>query len=174
MGTRTPSASSFSATAKQCFGLCGVELEGQELAADLTAETFAAALVAVHGGRAGAVPDGAAWLCGIARHKIVDTYRKAHTEDEARRQLRLEWIAVPGPDLDAIDLVAGPDLPFHEALDRLTSEEREAVVARVLLDRDYAAIAHDAGESEATIRKRVSRGLARLRKEIGVQTRWNT
>jgi hypothetical protein len=37
-----------------------------ELAADLTAETFAAALIAVHRDHAREVPDGAAWLCGIA------------------------------------------------------------------------------------------------------------
>jgi len=33
-----------------------------ELAADLTAETFAAALIAVHRDHAEQVPDGAAWL----------------------------------------------------------------------------------------------------------------
>ena len=33
-----------------------------ELAADLTAETFAAALIAVHRDHAHEVPDGAAWL----------------------------------------------------------------------------------------------------------------
>jgi len=72
-------------------------------------------------------------------------------------------------DLEAIDRLAGVDAPLHAALDQLSAEERAAVVERVVLDRDYSQIAHDAHDSEAAIRKRVSRGLARLRKEIGVQ-----
>lgn len=141
-----------------------------ELAADLTAETFAAALLAAKAGRAQDVPDGAAWLCGIARHKIIDSYRKAQTEDAARRQLGLERLPVSTADLAAIDQLAGMDAPLHAALDKLSAEERTAIVDRVVLDRDYAAIAKDSNESEATIRKRVSRGLARLRKELEVQT----
>jgi len=42
-----------------------------ELAADLTAEVFAAALLAWRQ-RAGPVLDERAWLFGIAQHKLVD------------------------------------------------------------------------------------------------------
>jgi len=140
-----------------------------ELAADLTAETFAAALIAVHRDHAEQVPDGAAWLCGIARFKIIDSYREARLQNAARQQLQLERIVLEDDDLEAIDRLAGVDAPLHAALDQLSAEERAAVVERVVLDRDYSQIAHDAHDSEAAIRKRVSRGLARLRKEIGVQ-----
>lgn len=142
-----------------------------ELAADLTAETFAAALLAVHRDQAREVPDGAAWLCGIARHKIIDSYRAGRLQDEARQQLQLERIAVEDADLDAIDRLAGVEAPLHSALDQLSVEERAAVVERVVLERDYAQIAHDTQNSEAAVRKRVSRGLARLRKEMGAQTK---
>jgi RNA polymerase sigma-70 factor (ECF subfamily) len=142
-----------------------------ELAADLTAETFAAALIAVHRDHARDVPDGAAWLCGIARFKIIDSYRDARQQDAARQQLRLERITIEDDDIKAIDRLAGADAPLSVALDQLSAGERAAVVERVVLDRDYSQIAHDTHNSEAAIRKRVSRGLARLRKEMGVQTK---
>jgi RNA polymerase sigma-70 factor (ECF subfamily) len=142
-----------------------------ELAADLTGETFAAALIAVHRGHAGEVPDGAAWLCGIARFKVIDSYRDARTQDAARQQLKLERIALESHDAAAIDRLAGTGTPLYAAFEQLSAEEREAIVERVLLDRDYSRIAHDARSSEAVIRKRVSRGLARLRKEMGVKTK---
>jgi len=142
-----------------------------DLAADLTSETFAAALLAVHRGRAQAVPDGAAWLSGIARHKIIDCYREGRLQDQAREQLQLAQIALENTDLAAIDRLAGTEPRLHSALDQLSAEERAAIVERVVLERSYSEIADDAHDSEAAVRKRVSRGLARLRKEMGVQTK---
>jgi RNA polymerase sigma-70 factor, ECF subfamily len=139
-----------------------------ELAADLTAETFAAALIATHAGRAREVPDGGAWLRAIARHKLIDTYRKAQTEDAARRLLGLERIGLSAADREMIETLGGIDAPLHAALDSLSAAERQAVIERVVLDRDYATIARDANDTEAAVRKRVSRGLSRLRKEMGV------
>jgi RNA polymerase sigma factor (sigma-70 family) len=143
-----------------------------ELAADLTAETFAAALIAVHRGHARDVPDGAAWLCGIARFKIIDSYRTARLQDTARQQSGLERIALEDDDVEAIDRLAGVDAPLHAALEQLSEEERAAVIERVVLGRDYAQIACDAHSSPSAIRKRVSRGLSRLREQMGgVQTK---
>jgi len=45
----------------------------------------------------------------------------------------------------------------------LPVDERMAVRARVIEERDYGEIARSLGCSEMVIRKRVSRGLARLR-----------
>ncbi len=44
--------------------------------------------------------------------------------------------------------------------------ERDAVRARVVDERTYASIAAEMRCSELVIRKRVSRGLARLRKSL--------
>jgi DNA-directed RNA polymerase specialized sigma24 family protein len=44
-------------------------------------------------------------------------------------------------------------------------------VERVVLERDYSQIAHDTHNSQAAVRKRVSRGLARLRREMGGQAK---
>ena len=49
------------------------------------------------------------------------------------------------------------------ALDALPADQREAVRARILDERDYVDIARSTQTSEAVVRKRVSRGLAGLR-----------
>src|SRR5260370_14827016 len=57
-----------------------------DLSADLTAETFAAALASAHRHRA----EGAtavAWLIEIARNKLIDSIRRGWVEDVARRRL---------------------------------------------------------------------------------------
>ena len=51
-----------------------------ELAADLTAETFAAALVARRRYRIGSTPP-VAWLFGIAQHKLIDAHRRGGAQD---------------------------------------------------------------------------------------------
>ena len=49
------------------------------------------------------------------------------------------------------------------ALFALPEDNRRAVELRILQGLDYPAIAAQIGESEATARKRVSRGLERMR-----------
>ncbi len=55
---------------------------------------------------------------------------------------------------------------LHEGLEALPQDQREAVLARVLDERDYADIANSARTSESVIRKRVSRGLTGLRQTL--------
>ena len=74
----------------------------QELAADLTAETFAAALVARRRFRrkAGAA---SSWLFGIAYHKLADAQRQGYADDRARRRLGIERIELTDDDIARID-----------------------------------------------------------------------
>jgi RNA polymerase sigma-70 factor (ECF subfamily) len=53
-----------------------------------------------------------------------------------------------------------------ELLASLPAAERDAVRARVVDERTYASIAAEMRCSELVVRKRVSRGLARLRKKL--------
>src|SRR5690242_9555504 len=55
-----------------------------EVAADLTAETFAAAIVARRKFRPGGAPAGA-WLFAIAHRKLVDYQRRGSADERARR-----------------------------------------------------------------------------------------
>jgi DNA-directed RNA polymerase specialized sigma24 family protein len=51
-------------------------------------------------------------------------------------------------------------------LARLPDEQREAIEKRVIEEEPYPAIAARIGCSEQVVRKRVSRGLAALRREV--------
>lgn len=132
-----------------------------DLAADLAAETFAGALEAL---RRDAGPSGAfaPWLFGIARNKVIDSYRRGCAEDGARRRLAMDPVLLGPADLSAIDRLADDDT-VEDLVATLPAEQREAVIARIIDERDYADIAATLACSEMVVRKRVSRGLAGLR-----------
>jgi RNA polymerase sigma factor (sigma-70 family) len=136
-----------------------------EAAADLTAETFAAALV----GRRRYRPERgtpATWLYGIAAHKLNDWRRRGHAEDRARRRLRMERIELSEDDVRELEYL-GSEVTVVELLEELPRDQRAALRARLVDERAYGDIAGAEGVSEAAIRQRVSRGLAGLRRRIG-------
>jgi RNA polymerase sigma factor (sigma-70 family) len=136
-----------------------------EVAADLTAETFAAALVTRDRYR----PELSApttWLYGIAAHKLSDWRRRGFAEDRARRRLGIERPALSAEDVAEFSRLAD-EVTVVALLEELPTEQRHAVRARLIDDRAYGDIAVAEGVSEAAIRQRVSRGLANLRQRIG-------
>jgi len=133
----------------------------REQAADLTAETFAAALQ----GRRRFDPargPAVAWLYGIARHQLAHALEKGRVENRARRRLGIPRLALDDEALERVE-AAGTGGHVAGLLYELPTDERDAVQARVVGEREYAEIARDSATSEAAIRKRVSRGLARMR-----------
>jgi RNA polymerase sigma-70 factor (ECF subfamily) len=137
-----------------------------EVAADLTAETFAAALVARKRFRRASTP-AVAWLFGIAQHKLTDYRRRGAAEDRMRRRLGMERLPVGEDDRELITML-GRDAAW-QLIDELPPDQREAVRAHVLDDRPYADIAVASDTSEAVVRKRVSRGLGALRQRMGAR-----
>jgi RNA polymerase sigma factor (sigma-70 family) len=136
-----------------------------ELAADLTAEVFAAALAGVARFRPGGAP-AAAWLFGIAKHKLAKSRRRGVVEDRARRRLGMPLLVLEDDDIVRIQSLAGGGSNVAGLLDRLPAALRDAVGARVLDERSYEDIATELRCSPGVVRKRVSRGLARLREEF--------
>jgi RNA polymerase sigma factor (sigma-70 family) len=132
-----------------------------ETAADLTAETFAAAIVARRRYRPGKVPANG-WLFTIAQRRLVDHQRRGYAEQRLRRRLGMER-RVPGEEDTAMIRLLG-DGEAVERLRTLPADQRTAVRARVVDERDYAEIAAGEGVPETAVRMRVSRGLATLRK----------
>ena len=136
-----------------------------ELTADLAAETFASALEAAdrfdpaRAGSTSAVP----WLLTIARNTLLTSVRRGVVADDARRRLGCEPLALDDDALARVELRASLDLPLEQLLGDLPPDLRDAVVARVLEERDYDEIAQQLGCSQQVVRKRVSRGLTRLR-----------
>jgi RNA polymerase sigma factor (sigma-70 family) len=135
-----------------------------EVAADLTAETFAAALEAKRRFKAGG-PPARAWLFGIAVKKLADYQRRGYAEDRARRRLGMERIEPTDADLRRIESLAG-GMEVASLVEELPDDQRRAVTARVMDERDYGDIAGELHISTAGVRKRVSRGLASLRARV--------
>jgi RNA polymerase sigma factor (sigma-70 family) len=140
-----------------------------ELAADLTAEVFAAALAAAGRYRPGRAP-ATAWLFGIAQHTLAKSRRRGVVEDRARRRLGMAPITLDDEELDRIERLLGNEASVLSLLEELPAEQRDAVRARVLEDRPYEEIARELRCSPAVVRKRVSRGLARLRDQLGKES----
>src|SRR5918992_1245221 len=134
-----------------------------ELAADLTAEVFAAALVAAGNFEPGGPAK--AWLYGIARNTLGASRRRGRVEARARARLGMPPVELSDESLDRI-LALEAGAAASEALDGLSAIERAAVEARVIEERDYGDIASELRCSEAVVRQRVSRGLARLRRQL--------
>jgi RNA polymerase sigma factor (sigma-70 family) len=134
-----------------------------ELVLDLVAETFARALERreqFDPQRGTAV----GWLLGIARHLLLDAVREGRVADASRRRLGMERIVVESQQLKALERESSSEL--ETALRMLPAEQREAIERRVLEEEPYALIAARIGCSEQVVRKRVSRGLAALRRRM--------
>jgi RNA polymerase sigma-70 factor (ECF subfamily) len=140
-----------------------------ELAADLTAETFAAALA----GRRRFAPErgaAAAWLYGIARRQLVTLQRRGHVERRARRRMGMARIELTDEMLERVEAITDAERARVDvAFAALPEDQRVALRARVLDDRDYDEIAAAHDVSAPTVRQRVSRGLAALRTRLRSQ-----
>lgn len=136
-----------------------------ELAADLTAETFAQALESRSRFRARGAGSSVAWLYGIAGHVLARSVRRGRIEDRARAR-----IGVTAPELsdEVLEHIAAleSDAVVELVLAELPEDQRDAVRARVLDEADYPEIAAALRCSQPAARKRVSRGLATLRRKI--------
>jgi RNA polymerase sigma factor (sigma-70 family) len=143
------------------LGYCMRRSGNAETAADLTAETFAAALLGARRYR----PDrgeGLAWLYGIARHRLMRAIEQGQVEDRARRKLALPRLDIDDDVAERIERLGAEERAL-ELLDQLPPDQADAVRARVLEQRSYKDIAASVRVSEAVVRKRVSRGLLTLR-----------
>ncbi len=137
-----------------------------DLAADICAEVFAAALETSERFNERRGP-ARAWLFNMASSRLTDAARRGTVEDRARQRLSMPAIELEDEDLERIETLQDPQL--HEArelLESLPVDQREAIRARVLEERDYSDIAASISTSEHVLRKRVSRGLAALRTQM--------
>ena len=142
------------------------ETRDPETAADLAAEVFAAVLLS--SSRYSEQGDSATpWVIGIARNKLLMSFRRGRVEARARHRLGFQAMALDDADLDRIAEVAQAGSGRLVALvENLPEDERFAVRSRVLDERPYPEIASELRCSEMVVRKRVSRGLARMREQL--------
>jgi RNA polymerase sigma-70 factor (ECF subfamily) len=142
------------------------ETRNPETAADLAAEVFAAVLLAA-GRYSEQTPSATPWVIGIARNKLLMSWRRGRVEARARHRLGFEAMALDDGDLDQIvDVAQGGSGTLLALVDGLPDDERAAIRSRVLDERSYREIATQLKCSEMVVRKRVSRGLARIREQL--------
>jgi RNA polymerase sigma-70 factor (ECF subfamily) len=134
----------------------------RELAADLSSEVFAVALVRCDRYRPEVGPVGG-WLLGIAANKLRESRRRKRIEDSARRRLGLEPVVFTDADLELIDELVGMDDRLRALTALLPAEQRDAVIARIIEERSYEEIAAELDCSKSVVRQRVSRGLRTMR-----------
>ena len=142
-----------------------------EVAADLTGEVFAMALMQRERFDERRGP-ARAWLLSIASSKLIDSVRRGQVEDRARRRLRIAPRELTDADLERVeelvDLEHGQDV--SALVGDLPADQRQAVLARVVDERSYAEIAMTLKTSQSVVRQRVSRGLSTLRRQTEEQT----
>lgn len=136
-----------------------------EEAADITAETFTVALKRLYNYK----PEKGtfqSWVLGIASNLTKKFFRRRTVEAKYRNKLA---ITTP-PDLleEFVDIAAYNTVHPHlkNALDALPRSTAETAWLRVVLGFSYQDIAHITGVTEATARKRVSRGLQTLKQKL--------
>ncbi len=137
-----------------------------DIAADLTAEVFAAALESAAGFRA---QSGSArgWLFGIARHELADTWERGRVEDRARRRMQVAPQTLTDEALERVEeLASRASGDALQLLESLPQDQRLAVNGRVLQELDYAELAASLSCSQSLVRQRVSRGLRALRARL--------
>jgi RNA polymerase sigma-70 factor (ECF subfamily) len=104
------------------------------LAEELTAETFLAAVDAVQ--RHQAPPPSTPWLIGIARHKLVDHWRR-----EARQDRSLHALAATDPDQHDPWDVELDALTARAVLQQIAPQHRLVLTLRYLDDLPVADVA---------------------------------
>ncbi|MDE0700640.1 MAG: sigma-70 family RNA polymerase sigma factor [Acidimicrobiaceae bacterium] len=139
----------------------------RDVASDLAAETFAAALAGIERYDP-AKGNPRQWLYGIANNQLKRLGRRNRVSSNARRRLQIQtpptassgWVEIEAADvrLDSYRIA--------NALTRVSARDREAVRLRVVEELDYTVISHRLGCKRGTARSRVFRGLQRLRDEF--------
>jgi RNA polymerase sigma-70 factor (ECF subfamily) len=133
-------------------------------AADLTAETFAQALLSLRRFRGTNDEQAVAWLFGIARNLVRRFHRRGRAELQMCRRLGIQL----DHDMDEparleAQIDARTDASdLSDALNTLPDAQRQALQLRVIDELDYRDAAALMGTSEQNARIRVSRALKAL------------
>jgi RNA polymerase sigma factor (sigma-70 family) len=133
---------------------------------DLAQETFLSAWRSLDSLRDGAkLP---AWLCQIARHRLIDAARAAQREAERVRKLSKhpppKPDVAPPPQQDLL-LAEESDLLWR-TLAQVPQPYRETLVLYYRQGRSTADVAAATGANEATVRQRLTRGREMLREQV--------
>lgn len=127
------------------------------VAEDLTSETFVAALAATRERRVHEVS--VAWLIGIARHKLVDHWRRAGREARGLATVEQDSEKEEDPWDGVVDAEAA-----HAALAQVSAPQRAALTLRYLDGLPVREVAENLGRSLHATETLLVRARAALRR----------
>lgn len=130
-------------------------------AQDLTTQTFLAALESMARYRGDNAF--AAWLFGIARHKVIDYFRNRKPDVPLETAANLPSPELP-PEARAIAQLGLAQL--HQSILRLAPDRAEALVLRFFAGLSASEAGQVMERSEAAVKMLVHRGLRDLRKSL--------
>lgn len=154
---RDPVVAIYRAALPQVYGYLLPRCRSVEIAEDLTAETFVAAVAAVREGRVREVTVG--WLVGVARHKLVDHWRRVGREGRGLTAVQRDQPDLDDPWEEVLDLDAA-----YAALWRLPVPQRVALMARYLDGLSVPEVAEQLGRSVHATETLLVRARAALRR----------
>jgi len=141
---------------RYALGRVGHEADAQ----DITSQTFMAAMENLHKFRGNSLFS--TWLLGIARHKVVDLYRRRPEQD-------LETaVSIPDTHEDT-DEIVNRQLQIDQVarkLRTLAPDRAEALSLRLFGELEVPEIARLMGKQEAAVRMLVFRGLRDLQAQL--------
>lgn len=138
----------------------------RDIAAELTAETFACALAGLARFRGAHRGSGVAWLYGIANNQVRQYRRRNRVESEGRRKIGMSVRSYDLPmDEESIERAAAAALKrdLESALASLPETQRTVVALRIIDGLSHAEIAAHLDIKVPAARTRVSRALRSLR-----------
>jgi RNA polymerase sigma-70 factor (ECF subfamily) len=132
----------------------------RDLAEELTQQAFVAAIAQRHtfDGRS----DPVTWLCGIARHKLADHFRRLERDERRQLQLEVREIAVDGES--SAWGAADERSAIDAALAVLPVAQRAALLFVDLDDRPVREVARLLGRSEGATQSLVTRARSNFRR----------
>jgi RNA polymerase sigma-70 factor (ECF subfamily) len=152
-----PVAAIYRRALPQVYGYLLPRCGSAAVAEDLAAETFMAAVAAT---RQRGMPEVTiAWLVGVARHKLVDHWRRVARERRSLAVAEQAGEAVDDPWADWLDADAA-----HAALARLPAPQRAALMLRYLDGLPVAEVAEYLGRSLHATETLLARSRAALRR----------
>jgi len=141
----------------EVYGYLASRCGSASVAEDLTSETFLAAVDAV---RRGAVPElTVAWLIGVARHKLVDHWRRQGREARLAEEAASPAATVVEDDWD----VRLDRMLAHETLAELGPHHRSALTLRYLDGLPVRQVAEHLGRTEGATEVLLVRARAAFR-----------